>query len=142
MQDQEQEQEQEQEREIPLDQYIATYIKIRDHRHKLKEDFASEDARLDIELKLIEAKLLYRCKELGADSIKTPVGTIIRSIKYRYWTSDWLSMYDFISEHNAFGLLEKRLHQGNFKQFLTENPSIKPMGLNIDSEYTVVVRRK
>jgi hypothetical protein len=38
-------------------------------------------------------------------------------------------------------LLEKRLHQTNMKQFLEENPDLKPAGLNIDSEYTIVVRR-
>jgi hypothetical protein len=50
-------------------------------------------------------------------------------------------MYDFIEKHGAFGLLEKRLHQTNMKDFLAENPDILPMGLNVDSEYTVVVRR-
>jgi hypothetical protein len=50
-------------------------------------------------------------------------------------------MYSFIEEHSAFGLLEKRLHQTNMKDFLFENPDVLPMGLNVDSEYTVSVRR-
>jgi hypothetical protein len=50
-------------------------------------------------------------------------------------------MYTFIKEAGAFGLLEKRLHQTNMKEFLFENPDIYPKGLNVESQYTVVVRR-
>ena len=85
--------------------------------------------------------MLDTCKEMGADSIRTPHGTIIRSVKSKYWTGDWDSMYSFIKEHSAFGLLEKRLHQTNMKDFLAENPNVMPMGLNVENEYTVVVRR-
>ena len=90
---------------------------------------------------MLAEQMLESCKELGADSIKTPHGTIIRSVKSKYWTSDWDSMYQFIEETGAFGLLEKRLHQTNLKDFLAENPDLFPMGLNVENEYTVVVRR-
>jgi hypothetical protein len=40
-----------------------------------------------------------------------------------------------------FRSLEKRLHQTHMKEFLSENPDLLPMGLNVESEYTVVVRR-
>ena len=85
--------------------------------------------------------MLERCKEIGADSIRTPHGTIIRSVKSKYWTNDWDSMYTFIKEHDAFGLLEKRLHQSNMKEFLTENPDVLPSGLNVENSYSVVVRK-
>jgi hypothetical protein len=51
-------------------------------------------------------------------------------------------MGKFILEHQVPDLLEKRIHQGNMKQFLEENPELLPPGLNSDSEYTVTVRRK
>jgi hypothetical protein len=50
-------------------------------------------------------------------------------------------MYGFIEEHGAFGLLEKRLHQTNMKEFLSENPEVLPLGLNVENSYSVVVRR-
>ena len=50
-------------------------------------------------------------------------------------------MYDFIADEGAFGLLEKRLHQSNMKQFLEENPDKFPVGLNVENSYSVVVRR-
>ena len=51
-------------------------------------------------------------------------------------------MHKFILEHKVPELLEKRVAQGNMKAFLEENPDLLPAGLNIDSEYTVTVRRK
>jgi len=44
-------------------------------------------------------------------------------------------------ENQAPELLEKRIHQSNMKQFLEENPDLLPAGLNVDSEYTITVRR-
>jgi sugar phosphate isomerase/epimerase len=124
-----------------LDQLTAIYLKIRDTRAENKREFENVDKDLEEQQKMLAEQMLDSCKEIGADSIKTPHGTIIRSVKSKYWTGDWDSMYAFIKEHNAFGLLEKRLHQTNMKDFLNENPDALPMGLNVESEYTIVVRR-
>lgn len=124
-----------------LDKLTEIYIKIRDARTELKREFDERDLVLKEQSDILETSMLDACKDMNASSIRTPHGTIIRSIKSRYWTKDWDSMYRFISENDAFGLLEKRLHQTNMKEFLTENPDLLPMGLNVESEYTVVVRR-
>jgi hypothetical protein len=124
-----------------LDKLTAIYLKIRDTRAENKREFENVDKDLEEQQKMLAEQMLDSCKEIGADSIKTPHGTIIRSVKSKYWTGDWDSMYNFIKEHDAFGLLEKRLHQTNMKDFLNENPDTLPMGLNVESEYTIVVRR-
>jgi hypothetical protein len=126
---------------IPLDKFARAYIKMRDKRALLKKEWEVQDKEIEEQMQLLEEKMLDTCKEMNADSIKTKFGTIVRSIKSRYWTNDWDSTYKFIKEHNAFGLLEKRLHQTNMKQFIQENPNLLPMGLNVESEYIVVVRR-
>ena len=126
---------------IPLDKLAQAYIKMRDKRALMKAEWEGQDNEIKAQMEMLEEKMLDTCKEMNADSIKTKFGTIVRSIKSRYWTNDWDSTYEFIKEHNAFGLLEKRLHQTNLKQFLTENPDLLPMGLNVENEYTVLVRR-
>ena len=124
-----------------LDQLTSIYLKIRDKRADIKREFENVDKDLEAQQKMLAEQMLDSCKKIGADSIKTPHGTIIRSVKSKYWTGDWDSMYNFIKEHDAFGLLEKRLHQTNMKDFLNENPDVMPMGLNVENEYTIVVRR-
>jgi hypothetical protein len=126
---------------IPLEKLTDTYIKIRDKRSALSREFDAADRALEQEMRLVEAEMLEICKKLGADSIRTNAGTVVRSVKSRYWTNDWDSMYRFIKEHDAYALLEKRLHQSHMKQFLEENPDVQPAGLNVEREFTVVVRR-
>ena len=124
-----------------LDQLTSIYLKIRDKRAENKREFENVDKDLEEQQKMLAEQMLDTCKEMNADSIRPPHGTIIRSVKSKYWTGDWDSMYNFIKEHDAFGLLEKRLHQTNMKDFLHENPDVMPMGLNVENEYTIVVRR-
>ena len=127
--------------DISTDKLAEVYIKIRDKRAELKEQYEAEDEGLKAQQELIAEQMLEICRENNADSIKTPAGTIIRKVDTRYWTTDWDSMYQFIVENDAYPLLEKRLHQTNLKQFLEENPNLLPAGLQADSKYTVVVRR-
>ena len=124
-----------------LDQLTKIYLRIRDTRDDMESEHKKRIAQIEEQLSIVEQELLELCKNMNADSIRTPHGTIIRSIKSRYWTNDWDSMYRLIHERNAFGLLEKRIHQSNMKQFLEENPENTPAGLNIEREFTVVVRR-
>jgi len=126
---------------LPLDKLAAIYIKIRDAKDTLTSDYKKQYATLEEQMGVLEAEMLEICKNMNADSVRTKAGTIVRSVKSRYWTNDWDSMYRFIKENDAYGLLEKRLHQTHMKEFLSENPDLLPMGLNVESEYTVVVRR-
>lgn len=127
--------------DFTTDKLAEVYIKIRDKRAELKEQYEAQDDGLKAQQELLAEKMLDICRDNNADSIKTPAGTIIRKVDTRYWTTDWDSMYQFIEEHDAYPLLEKRIHQTNLKQFLEENPELLPAGLQADRKYTVVVRR-
>lgn len=120
---------------------VQVYIKIRDAKAQLEREYEDKVKELNIQLEAIETELLEICKTTGQDGGKTEFGSFSRTVKSRYWTSDWDSMYSFIREHNAPELLEKRIHQGNIKEFLSENPDKLPAGLNVDSKYSITVRR-
>lgn len=127
--------------ELSADKLAKIYLKMRDARQELARQFEEKDNDLKEQMELVETKMLDLCKDLGADSIKTAHGTIIRSVKTRYWTADWESMHNFIKDHGAYDLLERRIHQTNMKQWLQENPDQLPMGLNSESRYSTTVRR-
>lgn len=130
---------------IPTDKLVKAYVKIRDARKALSDKYEQEDSALKESLDTIEQELLEACKAIGADSIRTEFGTLTRSVKKRYWTNDWYSFHEFVKEHEAYGamnLLEKRIAQTSMATFLEENPDLHPPGLNVDSRYAVVVRRK
>lgn len=123
------------------DKLVKVYIKIRDAKAAKTKELEDEIAKLDEQLGTVEAELLELCKSTGQDGGKTQHGSFRRSIKTRYWTSDWDKMYDFIKEHNAPELLERRVAQTAFKEFLSSNPDKMPEGMNVDSRYAITVTR-
>jgi len=121
---------------------VKVYIKIRDAKDTIKRAADEEIAQLNEELAIVEEALREQLKSSGADSIKTPSGTAFVTIKSRYWTDNWEKFYEFVQDQDAFELLEKRIHQGNMKSFIEENPEEVPEGLNVESKMGVTVRRK
>lgn len=127
--------------DISVDRLVAAYIRMRDKRSQLLREYEDADGEIKEKMQVIEDKLLELCKGIGADSLKTKHGTVIRSVKTRYWTGDWQSMHKFILEHGMPDLLERRISQSAMKQMLDENPDLMPPGVNVDSKYAVTIRR-
>lgn len=125
-----------------LDKLTRVFIKIRDKRAELAANFKTEDDKLKEQQEQIKAALLDHCKEHNVDSVRTSEGLFYRTVKTRYWTSDWEAMHKFVLKHKLPEFFEKRLNQGVVKEFLEENPETVPPGLNVDSEYVVSVRKK
>lgn len=130
------------ESDFSIEKIVAAYIKIRDAKEAIYAKYKAESAELEEQMTILKHKLLDVSKETGVTSFSTPQGTAYRTVKDRYWTNDWESFYTFMRENNAMGLLEKRIHQTNMKEYLENNPGEEPMGLNIDREYEITIRRK
>lgn len=126
---------------LPVEKLVAAYRKIRAAIAEEEEIFEAKVADLKEKLDYVSKELLEFCNDQNVDSIRTPAGTLSRRVQSRYWTTDWDQMYSFIEKHNAPFLLEKRLHNGNVKQFLEENPDVLPVGLQVDNKYVVHVRK-
>ena len=126
---------------VPADKLVGIYRKIRDAIHEKEEAHKAELADLRAQQELVSNALLALCNEQNLDSIRTSAGTVTRTTVTRYWTSDWESMHKFIQEHEALYLLEQRIHNGNMRQFLEDNPDDLPVGLNADTKYVIRVRK-
>jgi len=126
---------------ITPDRLAAVYIKIRNKRSALKRQFEEQDKELRAEQDKLAAAMLETCKSMNVSSLKTDQGTIIKTRKEKFWTSDWDSMYQFVLDNKAPELLTRSIHQSNLKEFLEEHPDKFPEGLNIDAEEAVSVRK-
>ncbi len=126
---------------LPVEKLVAAYRKLRAAIAEEEEAFEAKVADLKEKLDYVSNELLEFCRDQNVDSVKTPAGTVSRRVQSRYWTTDWDQMYDFIEKNNAPFLLEKRIHNGNMKQFLEENPDALPVGLQVDNKYVVHVRK-
>ena len=126
---------------LPVEKLVSAYRKLRAAIAEEEEAFEAKVAHLKEKLDYVSNELLEFCREQNVDSIRTPAGTVSRRVQSRYWTTDWEQMYDFIEKNNAPFLLEKRIHNGNMKQFMEENPDLLPVGLQVDNKYVVHVRK-
>jgi hypothetical protein len=127
--------------EVTTEKVVETYIKVRDAIAAMEQRHKEEKRNLVEQLEVLEQELLARV-ELAGGNISVPnVGRVARRISRNFWTNDWESMGKFIVDNNVPELLEKRLHQGNTQEFLEMNPDLLPPGLNVDSEYTITVRK-
>lgn len=120
---------------------VRTYVKIRDARAELKAKYEDDDARLKGQLDKIESVLLKMTDDLGINSLKTEAGTATRTQRTRYWAADWDAFKAFISQYDeGLDLVERRIHQGNFKDFMERHPDVVPP-VNADSKFAITVRR-
>jgi hypothetical protein len=101
-----------------------------------------QDEALKAEMTVLEQEMLAGCNEIKADSIRTPHGTIIKSLKERFTCSDRDNFNKFVIETGAVELFEARLHQGNFKEFMSERHAEGlPPGVNVMREFAITVRK-
>jgi hypothetical protein len=105
--------------EVKLDSLVETYLAIRNERDKLSREHDAKDKELSNDLAQIEQVLLNSCNEVGADSIRTGAGTVIKSTKENFVCGDWDNFKQYVMQHDAIELLQQRIHQTNFKEFLS-----------------------
>ena len=127
---------------VPVEKLVKVYLMMRKKHLDMQTEFKVKEDSLKAQMAQIKEALVAYCKDSGVESVRTAEGIFFRTVKSTYWTSDWESMNKFILQHQVPELLEKKLHQGNTKQFLTDHPDLRPPGLNVDSAYSVTVRRK
>ena len=127
---------------ISVDKLVSAYVNLRTARAEVSAKYKEQEGDLRKKQDEVKLALLDYCKEHEVDSVRTASGLFYRTVKQRYWTSDWESMHKFIFEHNVPEFFEKRLNQTHVRQFIEENPDEVPAGLNVDSEYTISVRSK
>jgi len=128
--------------DVNLDELVKTYLTIRDERDRLSREHDAKDRELANDLAQLEQVLLNSCNEINADSIRTGNGTVIKTTRENYVCGDWDNFKKFVMENQAIELLQQRLHQSNFKEFLTNRDDEGlPPGISSMREFKVVVRK-
>ena len=125
-----------------LEELVKAYLTIRTEREKILHEYEEQDKKLKEDMALIEQSMLIVCNDTNADSIKTQHGTVIRKLNERFYCNDWDNFRQFVLDNEAVELLERRIHQGNFKEFMSEHQQDGlPPGVNVMREFGIVVRK-
>jgi hypothetical protein len=124
------------------EELVSAYIGLRNERSALKDSYEEADNKLKADMEKLEQTMLEICNDIGADSVKTAYGTMIRKVNERFYCTDWDNFKNYVLENEAVDLLERRIHQGNFKEHMTEiNGQGLPPGVNVMREYGITVRK-
>ena len=124
------------------DELVEAYLVIRSQREKLSREYEAADNALKEDMAKLEAVMLDMCNSVNADSIKTRHGTVMRKLNERFFCQDWENFYKFVLDNEAVQLLERRIHQSNFKEFMKDHSGDGlPPGVNVMREYGVSVRK-
>ena len=126
---------------MPLDKLARVYRKMQSKIQELTATYESEVERIRTQQDAIKTAMKDQMLSLGVKTVRTDEGTVVLSTKTRYNTQDWDSFKQFVVQHEAVDLLERRIAQGNMAQFLEENPGLVPPGLNSMTEYAISVRK-
>ena len=126
---------------VPMDKLAKVYRRMQSRVQELTAQYESEIEDIKRQQDVVKIALKDQMLKLGVSSVRTDPGTVVLSTKTRYNTQDWDSFKEFIKEHDALDLLEKRIAQTNMATFLSENPSLVPAGLNSMTEYAISVRK-
>jgi hypothetical protein len=126
---------------VPMDKLAKVYRKMATRVQELTQAYEMEVEAIKAQQESVKVALKDQMLKLGVSSVRTDQGTVVLSTKTRYNTQDWDSFKDFIKEHDAIDLLEKRIAQTNMSSFLADNPGLVPPGLNSMTEYAISVRK-
>jgi hypothetical protein len=130
------------ENELNLEELVKIYLTIRNERDRIEAQWDLEDKELEGEMAVLERRMLVVCNENNASSIRTESGTIIRKLSERYTVADGEVFRKFVLENEAVDLFEARIHQGNFKEFISERKDAGlPPGVNVMREFGITVRK-
>lgn len=124
------------------EELVSDYLEIRKMRESLKANYDSQDEELKDAMESIKEALLAICNENNQNGFKTDSGTVTRQVKERYFCTDWDNFRKFVENEGSIDLLERRIHQRNFKEFMSERAGDGlPPGVNALREYDIVVRK-
>jgi len=124
------------------EELVSDYLEIRKLRESLKANYESQDEELKDAMEAIKEALLAICNENNQNGFKTNSGTVTRQVKDRFFCTDWDNFKKFVELEGSIDLLERRIHQRNFKEFMSEREGDGlPPGVNALREYDIVVRK-
>ena len=121
---------------------VETYLTLRRARETLKAQYEASDSELKKDMEGIEAALLDVCNKTNVNGLKTQYGSVTRQVKDRFFCTDWDNFKKFVEAEGSLDLLERRIHQRNFKEFMAERQGDGlPPGVNVLREFDIVVRK-
>ena len=127
--------------EFAIAQIVQARQAIKDARTIKRHAWEQEDEALERDQQLLDTVLLDQLNKIGASSVSTSHGTVIRSLKTRPAAVDWGAIWEWQKANDAADLVERRLKTKFITDYMEEHGGALPPGITVHREYEVSVRR-
>lgn len=123
------------------DKLVRAFLRIRDARGALKDEYEKKDADLKAKSLMIEVSLLDFLNKNKLDSVRTKDATFYKQEEFNPACADWDALYKWIEKNDAFDILEKRIKKTFVREYMEEHKGAPPPGVTVHREYVVRVRK-
>jgi hypothetical protein len=124
-----------------MDECVNRFVKIRDALKEADDKHKERTAALRAYQEGLGNLMLSKLQEMGGDSLKTPHGTVYRTIKRSASIADGEAFRGYVLKAQAFDLVDWRANANAVDDFIKSHSS-PPPGVNFSTMNTIGVRRK
>jgi hypothetical protein len=124
-----------------IEECVEQYVKLRDAISKADENHKIKTSGAREYLELLGGAMRDKLTDIGADSAKTPAGTVYKTIKKSATVADGSVFRKYVVDNAAFDLVDMRANAPAVSEYVSQNGGIAPPGLNYSTRVEVGVRR-
>jgi len=125
---------------IDINLRVEQYVKLRDKISEIKDRHKTELKPFNDMLEHLGGVLLQHLESTNQEASRCASGTVYRSLDESVSLADPEAFMDYITNNNAWELMDRRANKTAVKAFIEEHKSLPP-GVNYSSTFKVGVRR-
>lgn len=126
---------------IRVDAVISAYLKLRAEKDALENEHKKSVGIIKEKMGKFEAWIKQHFDETGETQAKVGgVGTAFLSTVDYARVADWDATLEYIKQHEAFELLERRVSKTAVREIINRDKEV-PAGINYGSVITVQIRK-
>jgi hypothetical protein len=122
-----------------IDRLVSLYVRVRDARDKLKEEYKTALAPFEHEMGELSGLMLKFLDDTGQESAKTAQGTVYASVRHTASLFDPDAFIEFVRENDLYELMDRKANAPACRDFALEKGALPP-GVKINSQRIVGVR--
>ncbi len=124
-----------------INQRIKQFVALRDKIKKLDDAHKETMKPFREMLETLGTIMLDHLKNVSADSVSTPSGTVYKTVKNSATIADGDAFWKYVMDNEAWDLIDRRANAPAVLDHI-EMHNTPPPGINFSSAITIGVRRK
>ena len=126
---------------VDMERLARVWRKMEDKRDELKHAWEAADKVIADQQATVGTALLSAMNGIKGDKLTTQAGVIEKQTKTQVSGADWNAIYRFVTEHDAWQMLHKRLSSTFVDAWAKDHDGELPPGVNVFRTFQVVVKK-